>query len=275
MRVSATFLISLTLVATQCSSPNYSQTKVQQSHSYENTAEGLKQLLQDAVSNAKQDDAYAIADRVNQMAIPNAKDWFRTTYPPEKAADWTDQYQSDRIQNQLTLQRLFVQLADSDGEVLTRKLSDPADSDSNLLRAANRPFDIYMASWRKSGAPETAHDSGIGYFVFIDGAFRWLSLFQSPQSSSIGKAPPKLIYHPQPEYSEKARKQGIEGKVVVSLVVDIYGTPGQVRVFQSLNKELDEKAVEAVRNWKFEPAMKDGQPVAVHVNVEVNFKLHE
>ena len=52
------------------------------------------------------------------------------------------------------------------------------------------------------------------------------------------------------------------------------GKPRDVRVARSLGMGLDQKAIQAVRNWKFEPAMKDGKPVAVQINVEVNFRLY-
>jgi protein TonB len=57
-------------------------------------------------------------------------------------------------------------------------------------------------------------------------------------------------------------------------VVDAQGHPRNIHVARSLGLGLDEKAVEAVRKWKFEPGTKDGQPVAVQVNVEVNFRLY-
>ena len=52
------------------------------------------------------------------------------------------------------------------------------------------------------------------------------------------------------------------------------GRPHDITVARSPGMGLDQKAIEAVRNWKFEPAMKDGQPVAVQINVEVNFRLY-
>jgi TonB family protein len=58
------------------------------------------------------------------------------------------------------------------------------------------------------------------------------------------------------------------------MVVDQRGAPQQVRVTRKLGMGLDEKAIEAVRKWKFEPAMKDGKPVAVQISVEVNFRLY-
>jgi periplasmic protein TonB len=61
---------------------------------------------------------------------------------------------------------------------------------------------------------------------------------------------------------------------VLWLIVDPEGNPRDIKVAHSLNPGLDQKAVEAVRQWKFAPAMKDGHPVAVQINVEVNFKLY-
>ena len=58
------------------------------------------------------------------------------------------------------------------------------------------------------------------------------------------------------------------------LIVDANGAPREIKVARSLGMGLDQKAIEAVRKWKFEPAMKDGRPVAVQINVEVNFRLY-
>ena len=89
-----------------------------------------------------------------------------------------------------------------------------------------------------------------------------------------GVSPPRAIYQPDPEYSEEARKAKWQGTVVLWVVVGPDGRPRDIRVQRSLGMGLDEKAVEAVKTWKFEPAKKDGQPVAVQVNIEVNFRLY-
>jgi periplasmic protein TonB len=89
-----------------------------------------------------------------------------------------------------------------------------------------------------------------------------------------GVSAPRTLYDPEPEYSEEARKAKYQGSVVLWVVVDANGRPRDVKVARSLGMGLDEKAIEAVRNWKFEPAKKDGQPVAVQVNIEVNFRLY-
>lgn len=89
-----------------------------------------------------------------------------------------------------------------------------------------------------------------------------------------GVSPPRALSTPDPEYSEEARKAKYQGTVVLWLIVDANGRPRDLRVARSLGMGLDQKAMEAVRNWKFEPAMKDGKPVAVQMNVEVSFRLY-
>jgi len=89
-----------------------------------------------------------------------------------------------------------------------------------------------------------------------------------------GVSAPRAVYTPDPEYSEEARKAKYQGTCVLWLIVSPDGRPRDIRVARTLGMGLDEKAIEAVRNWKFEPAMKDGQPVSVQINVEVNFRLY-
>jgi TonB family protein len=89
-----------------------------------------------------------------------------------------------------------------------------------------------------------------------------------------GVSAPRVIYQPDPEYTEEARKAKYQGVVVLWLIVGQDGRTKDIRVSRSLGMGLDQKAVEAVKQWKFEPAKKDGVPVAVQLNVEVNFRLY-
>jgi protein TonB len=89
-----------------------------------------------------------------------------------------------------------------------------------------------------------------------------------------GVSAPRILFSPDPDYSEEARKAKYQGTVVLWVVVGPDGRTRDIRVQRSLGLGLDEKAMEAVRTWKFEPARKDGQPVAVQINVEVNFRLY-
>jgi TonB family protein len=89
-----------------------------------------------------------------------------------------------------------------------------------------------------------------------------------------GVSAPRPIYSPDPDYSEEARKAKYQGTVVLWVIVGSDGRPHDIRVYRSLGMGLDEKAIEAIRTWKFEPARKDGIPVAVQVNIEVSFRLY-
>jgi TonB family protein len=89
-----------------------------------------------------------------------------------------------------------------------------------------------------------------------------------------GVSPPRATYQPDPEFSEQARKMGYEGTCLLWLVVDADGMPQEIKVARPVGMGLDAKAIEAVRQWRFSPALKDGNPVAVQINVEVSFRLY-
>lgn len=89
-----------------------------------------------------------------------------------------------------------------------------------------------------------------------------------------GVTAPRPIYEPDPEYSDAARKAKYQGTVVLWLVVGANGRPRDIRVQRSLGMGLDEKALDAVSQWRFQPATLNGQSVAVQINVEVSFRLY-
>jgi TonB family protein len=89
-----------------------------------------------------------------------------------------------------------------------------------------------------------------------------------------GVSAPKIIYKVDPEFSEEARKNKWQGTVVLKVVVGVDGKTHEISVLRSLGMGLDEKAVEAARLWRFDPGMKDGRPVPVEVNMEINFHLY-
>ena len=88
-----------------------------------------------------------------------------------------------------------------------------------------------------------------------------------------GVSAPVPVFRPEPEYSEEARKAKWQGAVLLQLVVDENGVPQEIKVVRSLGLGLDQKAIEAVQKWRFKPGLKDGKPVPVSANIEVNFRL--
>jgi TonB family protein len=88
-----------------------------------------------------------------------------------------------------------------------------------------------------------------------------------------GVAAPSLIFKVEPGYSQEAQIMKMQGTVILRIVVGGDGVPGNISVMRQLGYGLDEKAVETVRQWRFKPGMKDGVPVPVSAQVEVNFRL--
>jgi len=96
---------------------------------------------------------------------------------------------------------------------------------------------------------------------------------RGPRGNRSNVTYPVPIYRPEPEYSEEARKNGLEGTVILHAEVDLDGLPHNIKVVRALGMGLDEKAIEAVSQWRFRPGAKDGKPDTVAVTIEVNFRL--
>jgi protein TonB len=103
------------------------------------------------------------------------------------------------------------------------------------------------------------HGGGIGGGVFRVGG---------------GISAPRPVSTPDPEYTEAARQAKYQGTCILGLIVDADGHPRDIRITRGVGLGLDEKAIAAVKQWQFQPAMKDGHPVAVLISVEVSFKLY-
>jgi protein TonB len=94
-----------------------------------------------------------------------------------------------------------------------------------------------------------------------------------PFRPGSGIEPPVLIREIRPVYTTEARRRAVEGDVLLDIVVRDNGTVGAIRVTRGLDAGLDQKAIEAVRQWRFQPARRRGTPVEVVVEVAVEFKL--
>jgi len=93
------------------------------------------------------------------------------------------------------------------------------------------------------------------------------------QSVGNGVSMPRAIYAPEPEFSEEARIAKFQGEVTLLVTIGTDGRAKNLTVVRSLGMGLDQKALDAVRTWRFDPAKKDGRPVAVQMNIIVNFHL--
>lgn len=107
-------------------------------------------------------------------------------------------------------------------------------------------------------APDKSSGCGIGEVLNVGG----------------GVSAPRIIHESRITYSKEARKAKLEGVVVLRIVVGRDGVPCDIHVLRSVGMGLDEEAMKAVSKWRFDPALKNGQAVAVKINVEVTFRLY-
>jgi protein TonB len=94
-----------------------------------------------------------------------------------------------------------------------------------------------------------------------------------PYRPGTGITPPTLQREVKPVYTEDARRRGVEGDVLMEVVVRSDGSVGSIRILRGLPAGLDQRAADAVRQWQFAPARRYGTPVDVLVEVAVEFRL--
>jgi TonB family protein len=89
-----------------------------------------------------------------------------------------------------------------------------------------------------------------------------------------GVSAPQVIHSVEPEFTDDARRANYQGSVSIKLIVDSQGIPQDVRLASHLGMGLEEKAIEAVKQYRFKPAVYQGHAVAVQIVVDVDFHLH-
>jgi TonB family protein len=155
-----------------------------------------------------------------------------------------------------------------------------------LAAGASMLRDMIEAAWTKSADPvpewheqEKPAPTNAAMLDGTGGGFTGgaplASLMPHEKIYSVGNGvtPPKLIHAVDPQYSDEARKANYGGICVVRLIVDATGNPQHAYVYRPLGMGLDQKAIEAVRQFRFEPAMYQGHPVPVKIDQDVNFRI--
>jgi protein TonB len=154
-----------------------------------------------------------------------------------------------------------------DIKMATNNMPDLGDPNSSAVIPSNGPGTLGGVGKGSHGGVGPGDGRGVGPGDEAgtgDGIFRM----------GKGLTLPRVIYQTDPEFSEEARKAKFQGNCLLGLVVDASGRPTNIRVINALGMGLDEKAVQSVMNWKFEPGKKDGHDVAVEIAVEVDFHLY-
>jgi protein TonB len=291
-----------------------SRPQVDLNRTYPKSPDGLRWQLQDIWNAARDGNPARLESLIKLTEIPDPN-WFARIFGQEKGARWGEAYAKDLAGSEKDMEDLMTRLAGEDGEFWVRNINyEPAPArevERALIDSLRQPVEIFFASWRKRDSEAISKSTLVGYFVFIDGRFRWDSAIvpadvqfvphqdektpQSPAAENAAPQPPGLadssahpayrpgvggvgypqcISCPSPGYSKTARKKRLQGTVLMQGLVQPDGTVTDLTIVKSPDEELSNMAVQGVSNWQMKPArLPDGEPVATIVTVELNFRL--
>lgn len=205
-----------------------------------------------------------------EMEIPNYQVWFTSNFGQERGESWAEPYGRWLAKDEKEFQEFFVKLAHMEGEFITQSLDS-----ANTWGSLNGPLDAYRAKWRRPDAPKGEDMVHVGDFYFVEGKFRWFTQswyepFQTPARRSI--IPGKVVKKVQPEYPAEARENKIEGIVKLQVILRKDGSVTVQNVLLG-DPVLSPAAIEAVRQWRYEPTLLDGKPIDLETTIEVAFTL--
>jgi TonB family protein len=237
---------------------------------YPNNSEGLRQLLNNMLLAARREDESELQSMIRETEIPNYEIWFTKNFGQEKGESWAGPYGRWLAKDEREFQELMVKLAHMDGEFIVEKMDTAKRYD--LL---NGPLDGYIASWKLPTAPKGKELVTLADFFFIEGKFRCDSTahyfpFQPPSKHSF--IPAKVVKKVQPEYPGEARQNNIQGTVKIQVIIQKDGSVTVQNVVEG-DPILAPAAIEAVKQWRYEPTLFDGKPVDIQTTIEVNFTL--
>ncbi len=247
---------------------------------YPDSSEGLKGFLDNTVASARANDTDKLNTLVKSTEIPDCGSWLHAMYAPDKADSWMGMCDAVLLSSRdKDMRELLMNLAHQDGEVVVRSVNESPEPgrgmEWGMLQAIRHPLDIYFAEWRKTGSATGAKGDPIGYFMFIDGGFRWDSSVQfvKPRTGpSPSLVPPRLTKKVMPVYPPEAEAKRIQGIVKLHVLIQ---TDGTVKILNVISGDplLIPAAEEAVVQWRYTPLLFNGQPVETDSTITVNFDL--
>jgi TonB family protein len=282
---------------------------------YPDSAEGLRSLLNHVLAVAKAENSGTeLAGIIKEMEIPDYEKWAVATYGDERGERSAESYPKTLESDESDLAEKFGRCAKQNGAFFVQKVEEgsqsPGGFDSDFLHNVKQPADAFYAEWRPSASSQSPNADPIGYFLFIDGKFRWdtsIRFFKlqalprtlkpppaadtnqtrsRPPDSSLaaqrvfipgaqGVSYPKCAYCPAAEYPKKLRKTNAEGTVLLKVIVQPDGRATDIQVVKSAGPDFDKQAIEAVSKWLFHPALgPNGEPVPVQQSIDVSFHTY-
>ena len=253
---------------------------------YADSPEGLQHFLQDLFGAIKHKDKPKANSLWESMTLPNHAAWFEQVFGEEDGPRLDERYVADSAESASGPSKFYQSLARSkDMQIKITRLKDAESSSSDpwakpLITSTKVPVSAYAASVTGS---DSKFGASLGYFFFADGGFRQMDrlLFGSlpamksvPQRIRVGGnvVVSQLVSAPPPEYPSNARKNHVQGAVILHVIIGTGGIVEEVTVISG-DPELAQAAADAVRQWRYRPTTLKGVPVEVETTVTVNFAL--
>ena len=260
-----TFLSSLFAMA-QSTLPQLSKLSFEQART---RVQALEQAISDKTPALSPKDQFETTEHYNQRKQQWIAESERLTKAQRAALEQlTEQFYVDR-----SLQPVFVKY---DADVAILSVSIGSERNWGVFRIVNTEARDMYDEWNAVNVAYQwwRHDDN-GRPLPPKRALAWRDKVYVQESPDYvnGIVVPQLIFKIEPKYSEAARKAKYQGTVTLSLVVRRDGTVGDVQVITPLGLGLDEKAIEAVKQWKYRPAIKDGEAQDMTITVEISFRL--
>lgn len=246
---------------------------------YPESAEGLRNLLQDWFAAIKAGNSTRSSQFLETFAIPNHQEWFAKTFGAEEGARLEARYTDLQAEPLDKLTERAAEVVKGGKFSLEVAVFDKSiDKDLPLHRAISAAMVqatlIYRASYRKG--PKDMWPHFLGDFVYADGGFRYLemqvmeALTSAPAlrvafGGSVQGA--RLTHRVEPVYPQDAK---IKSTVVLHVIIATNGTMKEMRVVSG-HPLLFQAALDAVKQWRYEPTLLNGEPVEVDTQIELNF----
>lgn len=262
--------------------------------SYPDSADGFQQQLKDLIALRQSGNEGEFRAAMGALAIPNANEWIAAHFLSSDIARLQRDYPLSLEGFQRHLSWVVENAVQLPGWKMTVKPSELPRPPAPVGKESVVPVpteEVRVENFRYGPAiPEDKTErSWVNSFVYMDGRFRyvggtypfWAEELQGLRSSAIagpGAGPrsvtsARLIHKVSPEYPKKARKKGVEGVVRLHAIIGKDGTVHELTVVYG-DSLLTDAALKAVRQWRYESMLLDGEPVEVDTTIDVNFALN-
>jgi TonB family protein len=244
--------------------------------------EELRSLMTAATAAAREGDQAKLKEITHGLGIPNFKAWFKTTFGEKDGGEMATAYQKSLDLQENWLPELFEGLSKEQGEWQVEELKEsnlPATTSCRqaLAKAAKNGAAIYQMTLQMTGSGGTKTGRSAGYYALVEGAYRRLDCAEIGLSGPLrvgGNVQAKrIINRVQPVYPEEARKKGISGTVRLHVIVTKDGSIRKLEVMSG-HPLLQQAALDAVRQWRYQSTLLNGSPVEVDTTIDVIFSLN-